>query len=256
MRISERYAVIEKIVNAEGSVSVANLKKYFPDISDMTLRRDLDALDKAERIIRVHGGARSIRSAVGIEDSVQMRSELHVEHKRKIARRAAGLLREHMAVFIDAGSTTAELCRLFPDGQYLVYTSGLNCALALQRLKKAEIYLLGGRFSSTGLCTNGSGAITHIENVHFTQAFLGSNGFEPSCGFTCENCEDARLKSEIIKRSEHSVILMDSSKLGRVSTYTFARLDDIDVVVSDSEVDEQSARLFAREGVELLLGCD
>lgn len=256
MRISERYAIIEKIVNAEGSVSVANLKKYFPDMSDMTLRRDLDALDKAERIIRVHGGARSIRSAVGTEDSVQVRSGLHAEHKRKIARRAAGLLREHTAVFVDAGSTPAELCKLFPDGQYLIYTRGLNCALALQGLEKAEIYLLGGRFSSAGLSTNGSGAVAHIENVHFTQAFLGCNGFEPSCGFTCENYEDARLKTEIIKRSEHAVILMDSSKLGRVATYTFAGLGDVDAVVSDDEVDEQSAQLFAREGVELLIGCD
>ena len=252
MRAAERYDMIEKIVNEAGSVSVATLKKHFPDISDMTLRRDLEALNKAERVIRIHGGARSIQSTIGAEDSYLTRAAVRTESKRQIARRAAELLRENTAVFIDSGTTITEFCRQVPDGRYLIYTSGLYCALELRRLQLPEVYLLGGQLSRTSLAVNGADAISCIENVHFMQAFLGSSGYDEACGFTCENAEDARLKREVIRRSEHTVILMDSSKVGRVSTYTFAWPADVDVVIGDGETDAETVRSFQQAGIEFL----
>lgn len=254
MRAAERYAMIEKIVNQEGSVSIATLKKSFPDISDMTLRRDLDSLNKAERIIRIHGGARSILSTIGAEDNYLMRASLHTDSKCAIAKRAVELLHENTAIFIDSGSTTAEFCKLFPDGQYLIYTSGLFCAMELRKLQLPEIYVLGGQLGRSSLSTNGADAISYIENVHFMQAFLGSSGYDAAYGFTCENAEDARLKRAVISHSERSVILMDSSKVGRVSTYTFASASDVDVVVGDRDIDSETVHYFSQVGIEFLTG--
>lgn len=252
MRAAERYDRIERIVNEAGSVSIATLKKHFPDISDMTLRRDLEALNKAERVIRIHGGARSIQSTIGAEDNYPTRAAVRIESKRQIARRAVELLRENTAIFIDSGTTITEFCKLFPDGRYLIYTTGLYCALDLQRLQLPEIYLLGGRLSRTSVATNGADAVSCIENVHFMQAFLGSSGYDELCGFTCENAEDARLKKEVIRRSEQTVILMDSSKVGRISTYTFAQAADVNVVIGDEETDAETIESFSQVGIEFL----
>ena len=93
MKAAERHDYIERIVNLEGSITIASLKKHFPSISEMTLRRDLETMDHAKRIIRVHGGARSIESTVGMEDDYLLRNTLHKESKEQIAQKALSLLR-------------------------------------------------------------------------------------------------------------------------------------------------------------------
>ena len=252
MKAAERYDAIEQIVNKEGNTSFATLKKYFPNISDMTLRRDLEYLDRAKRVIRVHGGVRSVRTTVGTEESYLLRNSLHMESKQLIGEKAAALLRPNTAIFIDSGTTTTELCRHIQQEPFLIYTSGITCILELKRLEKAEIFMVGGHLNVSSLCTNGSSAIASIENVHFNLAILGSTGYDIKNGFTCENAEDARLKREAMKRADRSVVLMDSSKVGRTSTYTFAKVDEIDTVVTDDNLDSELIRHFTKTGTELV----
>ena len=252
MKATERYASIEEIVNREGSISVAALKRYFPHISDMTLRRDLDYLDKASRIIRVHGGVRSIQATIGTEASYLLRNTLHVENKQEIARKAVELLHPNTCIFVDSGSTTTALCKIIPQEHFLIYTSGLLCAQELTRLQKSELYILGGQLNCASLSTNGLFALSSIENIHFDLALIGSTGFTPECGFTSGNFEDARLKSEVIKRANKRVILMDSTKVGRVSTFTFAFPDVIDVVVTDGNLDAATKEHFKKHNTEIL----
>ena len=252
MKAAERHDNIERIVNLEGSITISSLKNYFPNISEMTLRRDLETMDHAKRIIRVHGGARSIESTVGMEDDYLLRNTLRKESKEQIAQKALALLRPNICVFIGSGTTTTELCRLIPQEHYLIYTNGLSCAMELKRLKKAEIHLLGGRLNAASLSIFGSAALEGIRNIHFDLTILGSTGFHPNFGFTTENSEDDGLKREALRRVERCAILMDSSKLGRVSTYTFAVPKDIDVLVSDDHLDEHTRQHFSKLGVNVL----
>ena len=252
MKAADRHDRIEKIVNMEGTVTISSLKKYFPNISDMTLRTDLESMDKENRIIRVHGGARSIQSSVGMEKDYLLRNTLHVESKQEIAQKTLGLLRPNTCIFIDSGTTTTELCKAIPQEHYLIYTSGLSCAMELKRLEKAEVYLLGGRLNTASLSTYGSAALESISNVHFDLAIVGSTGFEMSFGFTSENAEDSKLKREALRRAERRAIIMDSTKVGRMSTYSFATPQDIDIVVSDSNLDEDTKLHLARYNVTVI----
>lgn len=252
MKAAERHEDIERIVNLEGTVTISSLKKYFPNISDMTLRRDLETMDREKRIIRVHGGARSIKSTVGMEDDFWRRNTLHKENKERIAQKALSLLRPNMCVFIDSGTTTTEVCRVMAQEHYLIYTSGISCAMELKTLNRAEVYLLGGKLNTASLSTFGSAALESISNVHFDLAIIGSTGFHQDYGFTTENAEDSRIKQETLRRAERRAIVMDSSKVGRLSTYTFAMPDDLDVLVSDGNLDESTRQYFAKHNVKVL----
>ena len=252
MKSADRHDRIESIVNQEGSVTIASLKRHFPNISDMTLRRDLESMDKANRIIRVHGGARSLQPSVGMEDDYLRRDLLHVVDKQEIAQKTLSLIRPNTCFFIDSGTTATAVCRALPQERYLIYTSGLSCAKELKKLEKSEVYLLGGKLNTASLSTYGSAALDSIQNVHFYLAIVGSTGFDYTSGFTAENAEDAKLKREVLRRAEKRVVVMDSSKVGRVSTYTFAMPEDIDILVSDSRLDEDTKQRLIRSNVRLI----
>ena len=156
-------------------------------------------------------------------------------------------------MFIGSGTTTTtELCRLIPQEHYLIYTSGLSCALELKRLKKAEVHLLGGKLNTASLSIFGSNALESIRNIHFDLTIVGSTGFHKDFGFTTENSEDDSLKRALLQRAERRAILMDSSKLGRVSTYTFAQPEEIDILVSDDQLDAHARQYLLQRGVNVL----
>lgn len=252
MKACDRLDAIERIVSGAGTVSFAELKGHFPDISDMTLRRDLERLDRENRLVRVHGGARSIMNSAGVEANYLRRSGLNPEAKRTIAGKAAPLLRPHTAVFLDGGTTVTELCHHLSGERMLIYTCGVSCIMELQRQQGANLRLLGGSFDPDALSVSGPEALNCIERLHFDTAVLGTIGYDHYYGFTCEKPEDAQLKSAVIRRSNRCVVLMDSSKLGHASTYTFARAGEVDVVVTEGGLDGETLHHFSAAGTRVL----
>lgn len=245
--------MIEQIVNREGSISFAKLQGHFPNISDMTLRRDLESLDKSNRIIRVYGGAKSINVAIGTDDLYTRRSIRNVENKQEIAKKAVSILHPNTSVFIDSGSTTTEFCRIFPDESFLLFTSGISCAFELSKLIKPKIHVLGGVLNSMSLSMNGPESYSYVENINFNMAFIGCMGFASHCGFTCGMDEEAKLKKTIIRKAGTVVVLMDSSKVGIIDTFSFASLNDIDIVISDKELDESVHQEFTKNNIQVIV---
>lgn len=108
-----RNAIIE-LINTHGTVKFSQIKKAFPNVSDMTLRTDLKALDDANQIIRIHGGAKSVQVVVGTDDFLNKRSFRNRKEKQMIAEKALSLLRPDTTIFLDSGSTATILASLFP----------------------------------------------------------------------------------------------------------------------------------------------
>ena len=104
--MDERRDAIVALVNEKSNITFAELKKRFPQVSDMTIRTDLKALDEAKRIVRVHGGAKSVEQVIGNDDLLGKRAVRNVEAKQLIAEKAVKLVRPNTTVFIDSGSTT------------------------------------------------------------------------------------------------------------------------------------------------------
>lgn len=235
---TRRNAIVE-LINKNGTVSFSQLKDAFPNVSEMTLRTDLKLLDEARRILRVHGGAKSVQVIVGTDGFLNRKSVRNIPEKQKIAEKALTLLHPDTTIFLDSGSTTTVFARQFPDQPNLIYTTGLSCATELANLSNPIVMLPGGKLNRYSQSVFGFSAIKELERVNFHQAFLGITGYHSQAGFTCGINDEALLKQTAIRQAEQVIALMDSSKLGVKCSFRIGGLEDIDIVVSDGKLSEE-----------------
>ena len=252
MKMHQRRQEMVEAINELGSISLGELKKRFPDVSEMTLRRDLEALDSERRIIRIHGGAKSVDVVIGTDDLFSKRMLRNAAAKKRIAEKAAGLVKPNISIYLDSGTTATELAGLLPDIPFLLFTNNMSCVADLSRLTKAEIYIIGGHLNAYSHSTNGTQAVSALENLNFDIAFLGTTGYMSGSGFTCGSVEDSMLKREVIQHSEKVVMLRDSRKVGLTYTFTTARLREVDVVVTDDDIPDSLHAELLQAGVEIL----
>lgn len=250
--MQERRKAIVELINERGFVPFAELKEHFPNVSEMTLRRDLEYLDSSKQIVRIHGGAKSLDIIIGTEDYLSNRSIRNMEEKQLIAAKAVGLLEPGSVIFIDSGSTTTEFSRVFPDGKYTIFTNSISCAYELAHLTQAKIHILGGLLNSPSLSINGSRTTDFLETINFSTAFFGVTGYSTVRGFTCGEEEEFILKSTILRKSERAIMLMDSTKVGIVSTFTFAAMQDVDIIVSDGSLSPATLRQADQFNVKII----
>lgn len=250
--MNERRETIVRLVNEGGTVSFAQIKAALPHVSEMTLRTDLKTLDAERRIVRIHGGARSVGYVIGTDDLLDSRSTRNVAAKKTIAAKAAALVAPESSVFLDSGTTTTRLAAVLPNAHVLAFTNSLTVAGELARLDEVECHVMGGRLNPQSLCCHGSRTIEEIQGHHFDMMFLGVTSLHPEEGVFCGNDEEARLKAACIKRAERVVALMDSSKVGPAGTFHVCHLDLIDTIVCDDELDEGVRHGLEAAGIELI----
>ena len=248
---SRRKAIVE-LINNNGTVKFTQMKKAFPDVSEMTLRTDLKALDAAGQIVRIHGGAKSVQVVIGTDDFINKRSVRNIQAKQRIARKALQLLRPNTNIFLDSGSTTTEFARIFPDQSNLIYTSGLTCATELANLERPSVTLPGGNLNRYSLSVYGHAAIRELERVNFAQTYLGVTSFSYHTGFTCGSNDEALLKQTAIRQSAETIVLMDSSKIGAISSFNICSLENVDILVSDDLLPEEFVNACRKYHVTVL----
>ena len=247
-----RRNAIVKLIDENGTVSFSQLKDAFPNVSEMTLRTDLKLLDEARRILRIHGGAKSVQVLIGTDDFLGRKSVRNIPQKQKIAEKALTLLRPDTTVYLDSGSTTTLFARQFPDQSNLIYTTGLSCATELSNLSKPAVMLPGGKLNRYSQSVFGFSAIKELESVNFHQAFLGITGYHTDAGFSCGIRDEAILKQTAARQSDQVIVLMDSSKLGLKCSFNICGLKDIDIVVSDGNLSEDFLEECRKCQVEVL----
>ena len=171
-----------------------------------------------------------------------------------IAQKALQLLKDDAAVFLGSGTTTAQFAKVFPNGKYFVTTTGLNCAIELSSLPNVSLMMLGGSVNKNSYCVNGTIADQMLNAMHFNIAFLGVGGYLPGKGFTTSVIEDYILRQSIVRNSDTTVILMDSGKIGQtgISTFTFARPEDIQYVVCDDAMPDTVRKEMTSAGITVL----
>lgn len=248
---TRRTAIVD-LINERGTVSFAQLKDVFPNVSEMTLRTDLKVLDESRRILRIHGGAKSVQVLIGTDDFLHRKSVRNIPQKQKIAEKALTLLRPDTTVFLDSGSTVTVFARQFPDQSNLIYTTGLSCATELADLSKPTVMLPGGRLNRYSQSVFGFSAIRELEGVNFHQAFLGITGYHGAGGFSCGIRDEALLKQTAVRQSDQVIVLMDSSKIGVKCSFNICGLDAVDMIVSDGMLPEDFLEECERHQVEVL----
>ncbi|MDL2317844.1 DeoR/GlpR family DNA-binding transcription regulator [Eubacteriales bacterium OttesenSCG-928-A19] len=249
--MEERRNAIVEMINQSGTVSFTELKSQFPDVSEMTLRRDLEYLDSNKLIVRIHGGAKSVDVVIGTDDMHTKRSMRNAEAKKQIAQKALQFLKPNTTIFMDSGTTGMELARIFPDGRYMVFTNGLLCAMEIAKRTQTQTYMIGGRVDPYSLCSSGSRTLAALENINLDIAFLGTTGYSSVQGFTIGAEEEYELKREIIRRADKAIVMMDAKKVGFAYTFTIAFPNEIDAVISDGSLDEETLQELQQGGVKI-----
>lgn len=237
--MEQRRNEIVELVNQSGHISFAQLKKKIPQISEMTLRTDLKALDEAKRIVRVHGGAKSVDVVIGTDDLLSRRQVRNIEAKQLIAEKALKLIRKDTTIFLDSGSTTTALAACMPDQSNLIYTNSLTCAAELSRLSKPSVHVLGGALNRYSMSICGIRAYQDVLGLNFDQAIMGVTSYCEPTGFNCGVEDEAVLKRAVMQHAGQTVVLMDSSKVDVKNTYSICALADVDIIVSDGGLPEE-----------------
>lgn len=250
--MEQRRNMIVDLVNQNGKISFAQLKKRIPQISEMTLRTDLKALDEAKRIVRVHGGAKSVDVVVGTDDMLSRRSVRNIEAKQQIVHKALKLIRKDTTIFLDSGSTTTMLAAAMADQSNLIYTNSLTCAAELCRLTKADVHILGGRMNRYSMSICGIHTVQEVMRINFDQVFMGVTSYCEQTGFQCGVDEEAVLKRIVMQQADQRILLMDSSKIGVKNTYSFCQVKDADVIISDDNLMDEYLQEWRQNGVQVM----
>lgn len=219
-------------------------------VSESTIRRDLAALERSGRLARTYGGATSV--APFRERGLAERIAARTSAKAAIGRIAAALVPAGATIFVDAGSTTAQLVEsLARDQELTVVTRGLEIALALAAEPRVDVQLIGGRLSAGSHGTTGALALEGIDRFSFDLAFLGADAVDPACGVGEPTVDEAYTKERVAARSRRTVVLADAAKLAPRSVPAWARLPHGWTLVTD-ECDPSLLEEYREAGVEVL----
>ena len=239
MLTAQRHEEIMQILQEKGAVSVNELTESL-NTSESTIRRDLAALAKMGKLNKVHGGATlTAQDLILREDTIDDKLQKQIREKRAIASYAASQIQPGDFVYLDAGTTTLLMVEFMKPGNVTFVTNGIVHAKELVK-KGFRTYILGGELKSTTEAVIGAAAVQNLRNYNFSKSFLGVNGLSVRQGYTTPDMDEACVKDAAIHQSFVSYVLADSSKLGKVSTVSFAPLEAA-VLITDRLTDPSYA---------------
>lgn len=242
-----RRDALRELFLSKPFVSFEEMREMFPDVSEMTLRRDVEYFENEGVVIKVRGGCRSIGILSSDSDEI-----VNLPAKRLIAEAAVPFLETGRSIFIDSGTTMRTLCKYIPDMRYSFTTTDPRVAIELCKNGNASVNIVGGRMEGVNNTVTGLQASRFLSDINIDTAFLTPTGFSEDNGFTVASFNECELKRIVAEKAKTVVMLMDSSKIGRSLPYTFCTVEGADVIITDSEPDAQVKRKMLLSGVRLI----
>ena len=247
--MNERQQKIQAIINDDGEVKLSKLEQLFPDISTMTLRRDLEKLETIGEIVRTRSGAKSIAYLSRLHEAqYSERESENIAEKDFIARTAYQYVKQGSSIFLDAGTTITGLSRLLANDNNKLFTitTAPNIALECAKNQNNTVFMTGGQLSTGNLSLSGVNALSFLDHINIDVAFMAASGFTFNNGFTCGNFDECQIKKRVISKTAKSIMLMDSSKIGKNLPFTFADPADIDLLITDEKLTQEDSKSFQK----------
>jgi DeoR family transcriptional regulator, fructose operon transcriptional repressor len=239
----DRQHAIYMLALRQGSVDVADLAERY-SVTTETIRRDLSDLQSRQLLRRVHGGAIPLER-VDHQPMVEARDMVHAEEKLRIASAAVAEVPERGSVVIDSGSTGNRLAEVFPVNRDVhVVTNSLITALTLSRRGIRDLTVLGGAVRTKRHAMVDDTTRAELQPMAIDVLFMSCDGLSFQHGLTTPYREEHMIKRAMIERARKVVALVDSSKFGNVQMFSFAAFDEIDVLVTDTDVDPDAVDIL------------
>lgn len=250
--VTRRNEIID-LINVKGQVFVEELSKQF-DVSEVTIRNDLDQLEVKNMLVRARGGAIKSEGRVGLDYKLSEKDKLQLSQKIKIGKKAAKLIKESEIILIDSGTTTAELAKNLKDfSELTVITNALNIALLLSDSNNINLTIPGGYLRRNSQSLVGPMAEMGLKNFYVDKAFLAVDGLDPKLGLYTPNIEEAHLNRQMIEIANEVILLCDSSKLRRKSFAHICPVSSIDIIITDEDIHKDDLKQLEESGVKVII---
>ena len=250
---AERQQRILEILRDELSVRGSRLGELL-GVSEMTIRRDLDALERQGVVERTHGGAVFRQERVVGKFHYNSAVQENLREKQRIARRAADIIEPNDIIFLGEGTTCAQMIHYVDSGMpFTIFTNNLGVISEIED-KTGDLILLGGAYNHTTRALAGPLTMEMISQVNVTKLFLGVDGFSLNAGLTTPNLEMATVDRSMIRHTRGKVIVMaDHSKFGLVAEIVITPIKNIDVLITDRKTPDDFEQELRSMNVEVMI---
>jgi DeoR family transcriptional regulator of aga operon len=247
----ERRQKIQEILTLKKRILVKEVSRDF-NISEVTIRKDLEVLEKRGILSRVHGGAILKESTVP-DIALTEKEHIHPQEKQKIAQKAAELIERGDVIILDSGSTTTQIARLVKFKKDLkIITNAVNIALELAASDN-EVILTGGFLREKSFSLVGSIAEEALRTMTVDKLFLGVDGIHFQYGLTTPNLMEGRVNRLMMKIAHEVIVVADSSKFGKRSMSVIAGVEEADTIITDKKINNEDFNRLRELGVEAIL---
>lgn len=267
MLANERRENILRLLKEKGFLSSSQLCSHL-NVSPATIRNDLKVLNEQHLLLRTHGGAASLshpvperEAAASLPSPASPDSGSYLFHEREmkrsrqkqaIAARALSYIQDHQCILLDASTTTLSLAKkLSAFNKLLVVTNGIYNTLALKDIPNITVATIGGIVTKDAGSIEGTLGVDMLKHFHIDLAFISAYGFTLNEGLTDFNLYEVELKKEMMRYSNRTLALIDSSKFGSVSVASLLPTDAIDTILTDPEIDDDILNACRRRGVHI-----
>lgn len=251
MDFNQRRIKILNLIQEDGHAKVQQLAKSF-DVSEVTIRQDLEFLEQQGFIQREHGGAflKDIRS---FAKNGTLFNQTNLDAKIEIANKAISYIDEGDTIILDSGSTTTELAKLLVDFKNLtVITNSLNISLILGENPGINLIVSGGEFKAPTLSLTGSIAANSFKGLHVSKLFLATAGISDEMLLSYPSFSDIAVKSAMIRAADKIFLLADSSKIGKSSLVSLGRITLVDTLITDKNISKEHLNAMAEMKLEVI----
>ena len=249
MLVAERQRKIVDLVNERSSIRVTELSNIF-GVTEETIRRDLEKLEKDNLLMRTHGGAVSIEEEQ-TETSYIEREITNASEKKAIALEAIKSIETGDQIVLDASTTAWYMAKELPDMPLTVLTNSIKVALELSKKEQIKVISTGGSLLTQSLSYVGPLAERSLGMYHVNKAFLSCKGVHLEKGLSDFNESQALVKKQMMEIADETVLMVDSSKFGVRSFSQISSLPRVGLIITDSKIDDNIQRQLEEKQINV-----
>jgi DeoR family fructose operon transcriptional repressor len=247
----ERQQNISELLKERSSLRVIALAEIF-NVSESTIRRDLQEMEEKGLLTRTHGGAVCIQGT-SFEPSFKEKEIEEREQKISIAKIAASMIKDGDTIILDSGTTTLEIAKYIQANKVTIITNSIDIAAVLSNNNKIDVIVTGGNMRVTTRAMVGHITESILKNFRVDKAFIGANGISIEEGITTPNFTEAQTKKAMMNVANKVIIAADSSKFNKVCFSVISPIRAVSLIITSGDLDKQILKEFGDAGVEIIL---
>lgn len=249
--LSERQHTIYSLLKEHGHLSVAELAQKF-QVSEMTIRRDLKSLASCGIIQRQHGGATFPNISPQADAHFFNRIGEAEKEKTAIGYAAAALIQPGDTIILDAGTSTLAVANAIENKELVVITNSIPISTVLSGQEEISVILTGGEVRNSTYALVGPITRSNLLNFNADKLFLGATGISLDRGLSTSNLFESEIKQAMIRSAKEVILVAHSLKFGQIYYHTFADWDEIDILITDSQLSSEIEKELSQRDIRVI----